>query len=128
MSPLPNFAIAMQKENFYTSKKKKKNSTTSCTNKFHIPNNIFPQYPQNLPIPINISMHIPTKFFHVHKTKFTHANNFSHIHHEHIHISQIQSFHNANTPKIQTKIHPTSSQITYIIKIPKATNIVQIAP
>ena len=73
-------------------------------------------------------MHIATKFYHVHETKFTHANKFSHIHHEHIHINQIQSFRNANTPKIQTKIHPTTSQITYIVKIPKATNIVKIAP
>ena len=73
-------------------------------------------------------MHIPTKFCQVHKTKFTHANKFSHIRHEHIHISHTQSFHNANTPKIQTKIHLTTSQITYIVKIPKATNIAQIAP
>ena len=79
-------------------------------------------------MPINISMHITTKFCHVHKTKFTHANKFSHIHHEYIHISWTQSFHNANTPKIQTKIHPTTSQITYIVKIPNATNIAQIAP
>ena len=54
--------------------------------------------------------------------------NFSHIHHEHLHISLIQNFHNANTPKIQTKIHPTISQITYIVKISKVTNILQIAP
>ena len=99
----------------------KKIPTTSCTNKFS-------HTQQNLPIPINISMHISTKFCHIHKTKFTHANNFSHIHHEHIHISQTQSFHNANTPKIQTKIHPTTSQITYIVKILKTTNIAQIAP
>ena len=94
----------------------------------HVPNKIFPQYPQNLPIPINISMNITTKFCHDHKTKFTHANKFSHIHHEHIPISQTHSFHNANTPKIQTKVHPTTSQITYIVKILKATNISQIAP
>ena len=54
-------------------------------------------------------MNIPTKFCHDHKTKFTHANMFSHIHHEHIPISQTHSFHNANTPKIQTKVHPTTS-------------------
>ena len=50
------------------------------------------------------------------------------INHEHIPISQTQSFYDANTPKVQTKIHPTTSQITYIVKIPKATNIAQIAP
>ena len=91
--------------------------TTSCTNKF-------------LHTQQNFST-ISTKFCHGHlkkKKKFTHANKFSHIHHEHIHISQTQSFHNANTPKIPTKIHPTTSQITYIVKIPKATNIGQIAP
>ena len=38
------------------------------------------------------------------------------------------SFHNANTPKIQTKVHPTTSQSTYIVKIPIATNISQTAP
>ena len=73
-------------------------------------------------------MHIPTKFFHNHKTKFTHTNKFSHIYHEHIPINQAQSFHDANTPQVQTKIHPTTSEITYIVKIPKATNIAQIAP
>ena len=44
-------------------------------------------------------MHIPTNFCHVHKTKFTHTNKLSHIHHEHIHISLTQIFHNANTPQ-----------------------------
>ena len=73
-------------------------------------------------------MHIPTKFCHVHKTKFTYTNKLFHVHHENIHISLTQIFHNANTSKIQTKIHPTTSQITYIVKIPKATNIAAIAP
>ena len=75
----------------------------------HIPNKSFPQCPKNLPISLNISMHIPTKFYHDHKTKFTHTNKFSHIYHEHIPISQAQSFHDANTPKVQIKIHPTTS-------------------
>ena len=63
-----NFSIAMQ-ENFYMSKKKFPQLHVQINS--HIPNKIFPQYPQNLPMPINISMHITTKFCHVHKTKFT---------------------------------------------------------
>ena len=122
----PNFAIAMQKENFYMSMKKFPQLHAQMNS--HIPNKNFPQYPKKLPITLNISMHIPTKVCHVHKTKFTHANKFSHIYHERIPISQAQSFHDANTPKVQTKIHPTTSQITYIVKIPKSTNIAQIAP
>ena len=62
----------MQKENFYTSKKKFPQLHTQI--KSHMPNKIFPQYPQNLPIPTNISMHILTKFCHVSKTKFTYTN------------------------------------------------------
>ena len=50
----------MQKENFYMSKKKFPQLHAQINS--HIPNKFFPQYPQNLPIPINISMHIPTKF------------------------------------------------------------------
>ena len=79
-----NFSIAMQ-ENFYMSKKKFPQLHVQINS--HIPNKIFPQYPQNLPMPINISMHITTKFCHVHKTKFTRANKLFHIHHEHIHTS-----------------------------------------
>ena len=71
-------------------------------------------YPQNFAMSIKQSLHIPI--------------NCSHIHHEHIHISLTQNFHNANTPKVQTKIYPTTSQSTYVVKIPRATNIVQIAP
>ena len=63
---------------------------------------------------IKQSLHMPTSF--------------SPIHHEHIHISLTLIFHNANTPKIQAKIHPTTSQSTYIVKIPQATNIVRIEP
>ena len=66
----------MQKEYFYMSKKKFPQLQAQI--KYHIPNKIFPQYPLNLPIPINISMHIPTKFCHVHQTKFTHAHKFPH--------------------------------------------------
>ena len=84
----PNFTITMQKENFYMSKKKFPQLHAQINS--HIPNKIFPQYLQNLPISINIYMHIPIKFCHVHKTKFTHAHKFSHIHHEHIHTSQTQ--------------------------------------
>ena len=29
-----------------------------------------------------------------------------------------KNFHNATTPKIQAKIHSTTSQSTYIVKIP----------
>ena len=37
--------------------------------------------------------------------------NFPHMHHEYIHPSlQHKFFHNTNTPKIQAKIHPTTSQ------------------
>ena len=41
-------------------------------------------------------------------TKFTHPNKLL-PHTEHIHISPTQIFHKANTPKIQTKIYPTTS-------------------
>ena len=135
MSPLPNlshihtttkFCHSHAKRKFLHAKKKFPQLHAQMNS--HIPNKNFPQYPKNLPIPINISMHIPTKFCHDHTTKFTHGNKFFHIYHEHIPISQAQSFHDVNTPKIQTKIHPTTSQITYIVKIPKATNIAQIAP
>ena len=61
-------------------------------------------YPQNFSMSIKQSLHMPI--------------NFSRIHHEHIHISLTQNFHNANTPKIQTKVHPTTSQSTYTVKIP----------
>ena len=119
MSPLPNLSHIHTTTKFchsHATRKflhvQEKNFTTSCINKSS-------HTQQNLPIPINISMHIPTKFCHVHKTKFTHANKFSHIHHEPIHIIQTQSFQNANTPKIQTKIHPTTSQITKLPTLSK---------
>ena len=135
MSPLPNLSQIHTTTKFCHSHAKRKFlhvnekiPTTSCANEFSHTQQKFSTIPKKLPITLNISMHIPTKVCHVHKTKFTHANKFSHIYHERIPISQAQSFHDANTPKVQTKIHPTTSQITYIVKIPKSTNIAQIAP
>ena len=135
MSPLPNlshihtttkFCHSHAKRKFLHAKKKIPQLHAQINS--HITNKIFPQYPQNLPILINTSMLIPIKFCHDHKTNFTHTNKFSHIYHEHIPVSQAQSFHDANTPKVQTQIHPITSQITYIVKIPKTTSIAQIAP
>ena len=51
-------------------------------------------YPQNFSMSLKQGLHIPI--------------NFSYIHHENIQISLTQNFHNANTPKIQTKIHSTT--------------------
>ena len=143
MSLLPNFTTikivhkSIQPPNFSKAMQKIKIPTSSCTNKFSqsqnhnhtnfprinitYPTKFFPKpkfhthkifpspqiypcaYPQNFAMSIKQSLHIPI--------------NFSLIHHENMHICLTQNFHNVNIPKIQTKIHPTTS-FTYIVKIP----------
>ena len=74
-------------------------------NQHHIPNFFFffPQVkvscPQNLSIPTNLSMHIPTKFCHVHKTKFTRQQTFPHTSWTYSYKPTTQIFHNANALK-----------------------------
>ena len=54
-----------------------KESTSNIQQNFSTSQNFIPT---KFSIPTNISMHIPTKFCHVHKTKFTYTNKlFSHI-------------------------------------------------
>ena len=62
-----------------------------------------------------------------HEIKFTHTNKISHMRHEYFHTSPQHKFFTMSMPtKSKAKIHPTTSQITNIVKIPWATNIVQI--
>ena len=71
--------------------------TTSSTNKFSHTQQNFPQYPQNLPIPINISMHIPTKFYHIHKNKvYTCPQVFPHSYKSNTKFTQFQYSQNPN--------------------------------
>ena len=133
-----------KRKNSYMTKIKIPTSSCPCTNKFlHSQNHNHTNFPR-----INITY--PTKFFH--KSKF-HARkvcpylqiypqnftmsikqslhmpaNFSHMHHEHIHLSLQHKFFTMPTlSKPKPKFIQQHHNLPTLSKIPWATNIVQIA-
>ena len=155
--PQPNFLTCpYTTTKFFHSHAKRKNSymtkikfpTSSCTNKFsHNQNhnhtnfpriNIiyptkffhksklhthkicqYPQiylctYPQNFAISIKQSLHIPI--------------NFSHIHHEHIHISLTQIFHNAILSKSKPKFIQQHHNLPTLSKFQKPPTLSKLHP
>ena len=82
---LPNFSIAMQKRKKKFPHKEFPTSSCTCTNKFsHSQNHNHINFPRiNITYPTKffhklfIPINLLSKFFHDHKTKFTHANKLS---------------------------------------------------
>ena len=77
----------------------------------------------SIPIPTNFiylfifSIPIPTKFCHAHEIRLTHANKFSTLIMNLFNQAYTTNFSQPQCPKIQAKVHSTTSQIANIAKI-----------
>ena len=63
------------------------------------------------------SIPIPIKFFHAHEIRLTHANKFSTLITNLFDQAYTTNFSQPQCPKIQAKVHSTTSQISNIAKI-----------